>query len=50
MHLMKLILGHLLANYELEPFAERPKFIEFGESVMPDEKTVVKVRRRVAKS
>ncbi|KAK4612178.1 Cytochrome P450 monooxygenase lnaC [Fulvia fulva] len=45
-HLMKLILGYLLANYELEPFPERPKFVEFGESVVPDEKTAVKVRQR----
>ncbi|KAI5364675.1 Putative cytochrome P450, metallopeptidase, catalytic domain superfamily [Septoria linicola] len=45
--IIKLILAHLLLHYDIEALQERPKFVEFGELIVPDEKTVVRVKRRV---
>lgn len=42
---IKLMLGHLLLEYEVEPFNERPKMIELGEEAVPSEKTMMKVRK-----
>lgn len=43
--MLKLMLGHVLVNYEFEPLAERPEFSSFGDLTMPPS-TKVKVRRR----
>lgn len=45
-HVMKLILGYLLVNYDLEPLPELPRFTEIGEGLIPDGKTVIRARRR----
>ncbi|KAG9246658.1 cytochrome P450, partial [Calycina marina] len=44
---IKLKLGHLLLEYDVEPYKERPKMIEIGEEIMPSEEIMMKVRRKV---
>ncbi|KAF2164295.1 hypothetical protein M409DRAFT_67854 [Zasmidium cellare ATCC 36951] len=44
-HMLKLMLGHVLVNYEFEMLQERPEFVTFGDLTMPPS-TKVKVRRR----
>lgn len=43
---LKMLLGYLLVNYDFEPLTERPKCLEIGEAVIPEEETKVKIRRR----
>ena len=45
-HALKVMLGHLLIRYEFEHLAERPRFAEMGDAVMPSEKTIIQIRRR----
>lgn len=48
-HAMKLILGSLLVQYDIEPLKERPEFTVFAEALIPKDETKIKMRRRVAK-
>lgn len=45
-HVVKMVLGYLLMHYDLEPLKERPRFVEFGEAVVPSGKIEVRIRRR----
>ena len=41
-----MLLAYMLTNYDLQPLAERPKDTWFGETVVPDTKATIQVRRR----
>lgn len=43
---MKMLLGHLLINYEIETLKERPKDKPFASVAVPDGKATIRVRRR----
>ena len=43
---LKVLLGLLIMNYDIQPLTERPKSLEIGEVVIPSEKTTVKIKRR----
>lgn len=43
---LKIMLGHLLINYDFEPLTEKPKFVEIGDATVPSDKAIIKMRRR----
>lgn len=48
-HVMKLMLGHLLIEYEMEPLKEKPKTVQIGDMEFPSGEAVVRMRRRKTK-
>lgn len=43
---LKLILGHLITQYDFEPLAERPENLEIGDISIPSDKVAIKMRKR----
>ncbi|KAK4548532.1 hypothetical protein LTR36_009442 [Oleoguttula mirabilis] len=43
---LKMLISHLVLNYEIEPLSERPPNKWFGPNVIPPMKQTIKVRRR----
>lgn len=46
-HVLKLMLGYMIMNYDLEPLQTRPEFLEFGDLALPPSEAVIRVRKRV---
>ena len=49
-HVMKLILGHLFSEYDLQPLEKMPKIVEIADMEFPSEEVVVKMRKRKARN
>ncbi|KAF7198245.1 Cytochrome P450 monooxygenase [Pseudocercospora fuligena] len=45
-HVMKIMLGHLLLHYDMQPFEKKPEVFEIGEAKVPSDKQMIKVKRR----
>jgi hypothetical protein len=43
---MKMVIGYILMNYDIEPLAERPLNSIIGQTIMPPLKVKIRVRRR----
>ncbi|KAF2165016.1 hypothetical protein M409DRAFT_24915 [Zasmidium cellare ATCC 36951] len=43
---IKLMLGHLLMTYDIEPLKAKPEYTVIGEGLIPSAKTMVRLRRR----
>lgn len=46
MHAIKLMLGYLLMQYDIEPLEKRPEFTVFAEALVPKDDSKVKLRQR----
>lgn len=45
-HELKMILAHLLTNYDIKPLETRPKNLWIGQTIIPPLEVKVEVRRR----
>ncbi|KAF7587660.1 hypothetical protein BBP40_006890 [Aspergillus hancockii] len=45
-HAMKMIIGYILVNYDIEPLSERPPNSIIGQTIMPPLMVKIRVRRR----
>ncbi|KAH7048407.1 cytochrome P450 [Macrophomina phaseolina] len=46
-HEIKIILAHILLNYDMKPLQKRPANTPIGTFALPDEKVTISIRRRV---
>lgn len=45
-HAMKLIIGYILVNYDIEPLEKRPVNSVVGQTIIPQLDVKIRVRRR----